>query len=71
MNIVNEYLITFGWAITGAISMAVALPFTLRIFSKLTPIQEWEEVKKGNLGVSIIMATVIIATAIVVAFAIS
>lgn len=70
MAILNEYLITFGWALTGAFSMAIALPIMLRIFSKLTPIDEWEEIKKGNIGVSIIVSAVILGTAIVIGFTI-
>ncbi|HUW71899.1 MAG TPA: DUF350 domain-containing protein [Candidatus Humimicrobiaceae bacterium] len=64
--ILQQYLITFGWAITGAISMAIALGFSVKIFSKITPINEWEEIKKGNIGVAIIISAVIIGTALVV-----
>jgi uncharacterized membrane protein YjfL (UPF0719 family) len=66
LYIIEQYLITFGWAITGAISMALALSLLLKIFIWITPIDEWEEVKKGNIGVSIIIASVIIGTALVV-----
>jgi uncharacterized membrane protein YjfL (UPF0719 family) len=64
--ILQQYLITFGWAITGAISMAVALGILVKVFSKITPINEWEEIKKGNMGVAIIMAAVIFGTALVI-----
>lgn len=70
LYILQQYLITFGWAITGAISMAIALGLLVKIFSKITPINEWEEIKKGNIGVAIIMAAVIIGTALVVGFTI-
>ncbi len=60
-----------GWAIAGGISMAIILPIVLKIFSAITPIDEWEEVKKGNLGVALILVSVIIATALVICFAIS
>ncbi len=66
MQIFREYLITFGWAITGAFSMAVALGIGLKVYSLLTPIDEWEEIKKGNMGVAIIMAAVVLAFALVV-----
>ena len=68
LYLLQQYLITFGWAITGAISMAVALGILVKIFSRITPINEWEEIKKGNIGVAIIMAAVIIGTALVVGF---
>ncbi|OHA58822.1 MAG: hypothetical protein A2571_00350 [Candidatus Vogelbacteria bacterium RIFOXYD1_FULL_44_32] len=64
--IFTQYLITFGWALTGAVSMAVALSVALKIFSLITPIDEWEEIKKGNLGMAIILASVIIGIALVV-----
>ena len=66
LYILKQYLITFGWALTGAISMAVALSILVKIFSWITPINEWEEIKKGNMGVAIIMASIIIGTALVI-----
>lgn len=71
MQIFKEYLITFGWAITGAISMSVALGIGIKIYSYLTPINEWEEIKKGNIGVAIIVASVILAFALVIGLTIS
>ena len=70
LYLLQQYLITFGWAITGAISMAIALGLLVKIFSWITPINEWEEIKKGNIGVAIIMTAVIIGTALVVGFTI-
>lgn len=61
-----EYLKTFGWGLVGALTMAVSLWILLKIFTWLTPVDEWEELKKGNLGIAIVMAAVIIAFAIVV-----
>jgi len=66
LNILEQYLITFGWAITGAISMAVALGLLVVIFARITPIDEWKEIKKGNLSFAIILAAVIIGTALVI-----
>lgn len=71
MTIFREYLITLGWAITGAIAMSVALPILLTVFAKFTPIDEWEEIKKGNLGVAIIVAALIIGFAIVIGFTVT
>ncbi|MFA5743142.1 MAG: DUF350 domain-containing protein [Candidatus Paceibacterota bacterium] len=64
--ILEQYLITFGWAITGAISMAIALGISVKVFSLITPINEWEEIKKGNIGMAVIMAAVILGTALVI-----
>ncbi len=71
MEILKEYLITFGWAVTGAISMALALGIGLKLYSILTPINEWEEVKKGNIGVAITIAAVIIGFSIVIGLTIN
>ena len=46
--------------------MAIALGILVKIFAWLTPINEWEEVKKGNIGVAIVVSAVIIGTALVV-----
>ncbi len=56
------------WALVGAVSMGVGLAVALKIFTVLTPgIDEIEELKKGNMGVAVVMAAVIIAMGIVVA----
>ncbi|MCK9578008.1 DUF350 domain-containing protein [bacterium] len=66
LYIFEQYLITFGWAVTGAISMAIALSILIKVFTLITPINEWEEIKRGNIGVAIIIASVIIGTALVI-----
>ena len=63
-----EYLQTFFWGLTGALTMAVALPILLWVFDKFTPINEWEEIKKGNMAVGIIIAALIVGFAIVMGF---
>lgn len=71
MEIFREYLITLGWALTGSISMALALGIGLKIYDFLTPINEWEEIKKGNIGAAIILSSVIISFAIVIGLTIN
>ena len=70
MEIFSQYLITLGWGLTGAITMAIALPILLWVFDKFTPIDEWAEIKKGNIGLSMIIASLIIGFAIVMALSI-
>jgi uncharacterized membrane protein YjfL (UPF0719 family) len=70
MDLLIEYIITIGWGLAGAITMAIALPVLITVFDKFTPINEWEEIKKGNIGVAIIISSLIIAFAIVMGFAI-
>ena len=66
MIIFQEYLFTFGWSLVGAVSMAVALAVMLNVFNWLTPVDEWEEIKKGNIAVAIAVASVVLGTAIVI-----
>lgn len=68
MELGLDYLKTFGWGIVGAITMAVSLWILLKVFTWLTPVDEWEELKKGNLGIAIIMAAVVIGFSIVIGF---
>ncbi len=71
IDIFIQYALTFGWAITAAVSMAIAMSIGVKIFTFISPIDEWEEIKNGNLGVAIIVASTIIAMALVVAWTIN
>jgi uncharacterized membrane protein YjfL (UPF0719 family) len=63
-----QYAVTVGWAIAGALSMGVGLGVALKAFTMLTPkLNEMEELRKGNVAVSIVLAAVILAMAIVIA----
>lgn len=63
-----QYLITVGWALTGAISMALSLSILLKIFTWISPIDEWEELRKGNYAVAIVLAAVVLGAALVIGF---
>ena len=68
VDLLIRWAMTFGWALVGAISMGVAIIIMLKFFTWATvEIDEWEEVKKGNIAVAIILAAVIIGAAVVVA----
>ena len=66
MIIFQEYLFTFGWALVGALSTAIALVIMLKVFDWLTPVKEWEEIQKGNMAVAMVISSVIIASAIII-----
>ncbi len=70
MEILQQYLITFGWAITGAVSMAISLGILVKVFSWITPIDEWQEINKGNLAPAIVLSSAILGTALVIALTI-
>ena len=69
-RVLVDYLIAIGWGVVGAVSMACGLGILLKVFDWLTPIDEWAEIKKGNICVAIIMAAVILALGIAIGFAI-
>ena len=71
MEILLAYLITFGWALVGSVSMAIALVLSLTIFNFLNRgVDEWKLIREGSIPMSIVLAAVIIATGIVVGNAI-
>jgi len=46
--------------------MALSLSILLKVFTWITPIDEWKEIEKGNVCVAIILAAVILGTALVI-----
>ena len=71
MGILIDYLKPIGWGAVGILTMAISLWVLLSIFTWLTPVDEWDEIKKGNLAVAIVMASVIIGFALVISSAIA
>jgi uncharacterized membrane protein YjfL (UPF0719 family) len=68
MHIFQAYLITFGWAIVGSISMGLGIIIALKMFDLATrKVDEWELIKQGNIAMAIILAAYIIALGIVIA----
>jgi len=56
-----------GWALAGGIGMGLGLVVSLKIFTLLTrEVDEWGEVKKNNIGMSIILSAVILGTSLVI-----
>jgi uncharacterized membrane protein YjfL (UPF0719 family) len=71
MELLRAYLVTFGWALVGSISMGLGIIITLKLFDFSTrDVDEWGLVKQGNIPIAIILAAVIIALGIVVSSAI-
>jgi uncharacterized membrane protein YjfL (UPF0719 family) len=60
------YLKALGWIFIAVLGFALSIALSLFVFSKMTPIDEWEEVKKGNIGVALIIITVIIMSGLLV-----
>ncbi|MBI3456454.1 MAG: DUF350 domain-containing protein [Candidatus Rokubacteria bacterium] len=70
MRVLSEYVLALGWGLVGAITMGVSLGLLLKIFTWLTPVDEWAELKSGNVGIAIVMGAVIVAFGLVISAAI-
>lgn len=67
----TAYLITFGWAIVGSLSMGLGIMITLKLFAKSTPeLDEWALIRQGNLAMAIVLAAVILSLGWVVSSAV-
>jgi len=71
MAIFLDFTKAIGWGVVGIITMGLSLWVLLLIFTWLTPVDEWDELKKGNLAIAIVLASVIIGFALVVSSAIA
>ncbi len=70
-ELLEAYLITFGWAIVGSLSMGIGVIISLKLFDMSTSkVDEWQLIKEGNIAMGIIFAAFILATGYVVATAI-
>ena len=55
------------WAITAAIGFGLGVGISLKVFDWLsTDIDEWEEIKKGNMGVAYIFVSLIVMVGLLV-----
>ena len=62
-----EYLRAMGWAITASIGFSIGVAIAVLIFNKLSrDIDEWQEIKNGNLGVALIEVALIVMVGIIV-----
>ena len=62
-----QYVRSLLWAITAAIGFGLGVGISLKVFDMLsTDIDEWEEIKKGNMGVSIIFVALIVMVGLIV-----
>ena len=60
-TILMQYARAIGWSITAAVGFAFGIGIALKVFDMLsTDIDEWEEIKKGNMGVSLIFISLIV-----------
>jgi uncharacterized membrane protein YjfL (UPF0719 family) len=54
------------WAVVAAVSFAFAMGLSIKVFDWMSKdINEWEEIKKGNLGVALIFVAMILSVGLV------
>ena len=62
-----EYLRAIGWALAASIGFSIGISIALTVFDKMTPhINQWSEVKAGNYGASLIIASIVIMIGLIV-----
>ena len=62
-----QYLRAVGWSVTAAVGFAFGVGIALKVFDWLsTDIDEWEEIKKGNMGGSLIFISLIVMVGLLV-----
>ncbi|MEC9376507.1 MAG: DUF350 domain-containing protein, partial [Candidatus Neomarinimicrobiota bacterium] len=65
--ILTQYARAVGWSITAAVGFAFGVGIALKVFDMLsTEIEEWEEIKKGNIGVALIFISLIVMVGLLV-----
>jgi len=61
-----QFVRSFGWSLVAALSFAVAMGLAIKVFDLLTrDINEWEEIKKGNWGMAMILTAMILSVGLV------
>ncbi len=61
-----QYARSFGWALVAGLSFALSMGLAIKVFDFLsTEIDEWEEIKKGNIGVALIIVALILSVGLV------
>ena len=60
-GLLAEYGRAIGWSVAAAIGFSFGVVLALKVFDWLsTDINEWEEIKKGNMGVAYIFVALIV-----------
>ena len=56
-----------GWAIVASLGFSFGVGLAIKVFDWLSSdIDEWEEIKKGNLGVALIIVSLILMVGLLV-----
>jgi len=57
---------SLAWALVAAVSFAFSMGLAIKVFDWMSKdINEWEEIRKGNIGVSMIFVAMILSVGLV------
>jgi uncharacterized membrane protein YjfL (UPF0719 family) len=57
---------SLAWAIVAGVGFALAMGLAIKVFDWLSKdINEWEEIRKGNIGVALIFVAMILSVGLV------
>ena len=66
-GLLAEYGRAIGWSVAAAIGFSFGVGLALKVFDWLySDIDEWEEIKKGNMGVAYIFVALIVMVGLLV-----
>ena len=66
-GLLAEYGRAIGWSVAAAIGFSFGVGLALKVFDWLSSdIDEWEEIKKGNMGVAYIFVALIVMVVLLV-----
>ncbi|HZQ10060.1 MAG TPA: DUF350 domain-containing protein [Anaerolineae bacterium] len=67
VSIVTNMIFAVIWSIVAAVGFAAAIAIGLFVLNRMTPgLDEWAELRRGNVAVGILWSSFILAVAIVV-----
>ena len=66
-SVFSTYARAIGWSIVAALGFSIGIGLALKVFDWMsTDIDEWEEIKKGNIGVALIFISLIVMVGLLV-----
>ncbi len=66
-DLLTKWGVALGWIIVAALGFAFATGLSIKVFDLLTTnIDEWEEIKKGNMAMALILVSVIVMMGLII-----
>ncbi|MAG21564.1 MAG: DUF350 domain-containing protein [Candidatus Marinimicrobia bacterium] len=66
-SVLMSYLRAIGWSVVAALGFSLGIGLAIKVFDWMsTDIDEWQEIKNGNIGVSLIFIALILSVAALV-----